>query len=79
MRSDLSKEAVSVVPHTVEAQHVSVHLQKLLQLVEGGGRDVGVEGLLAGLYVWVWWTLLSGAKVNALAFQVLLRKRIHVM
>ena len=42
MRPDLSKEAVSVVPHRVEAQYVPVHLQKLLQLVEGGGRGVGV-------------------------------------
>ena len=73
VRSDLSKQTVSVVPHAVKAQHVPVHLQELLQLVKGGRRDVGVEGLLARLYVGVRRALLPGVEVDALALQVLLK------
>ena len=43
----LSKHAVSVVPDAEEAEYMSIHLQKLLEVVIGGGSGVGVGGEMA--------------------------------
>ena len=47
----VTKHAVSVVPDTEEPQHMSVHLQELLQTVVGGACGVRIGGHVTRLGV----------------------------
>ena len=72
VRPHLPEHVLPVVPDAVEAEHVVVHLQELPQLVEGGGRGVGVLGLATRLHAGVLGPLLGGVEVDALATHELL-------
>ena len=53
---------------------MAIHLQELPELVEGGGGDVGVLGLAAGLHVGVRGPLLRRVQLNSLTAHKLLEK-----
>ena len=60
----LSKHAVPVIPDTVKTQHLSIHDQKLSQLIKIRWCVVAPRRLLAGFVVWVLGTLLSWVEVD---------------
>ena len=71
--SNLSKHIVTVIPDTVEPQHIPVQLQKLPQFVVGRWSGVAVLRLATGLHVWIHWFILRSVQVNAFTAHELLK------